>query len=107
MGTGVLGGFEHQVLLAMLRLGGETYTAAIVLEIERRTDREVAAASVFVALRRLERRGLLTSRTGSAPPGGGRPRRMFQLQPAAIAELRESKRTLAALWSGLEVLERP
>jgi len=34
MGRDVLGGFEHQILLSILRLGDDTYTVPIVLELE-------------------------------------------------------------------------
>ncbi len=98
----VLGGFEHQVLLAVARLDGETYTVPIVLELQERTGREVASASVFVTLRRLEARGHLSSRLAPAIPGQvGRPRRMFRLQPAGIAALVEAREALQSLWAGV------
>ena len=37
-----LGEFEHQVLLAILRLGKQSYSVPIVLEIEECTGKEVA-----------------------------------------------------------------
>ena len=40
-----LGELEHQVLLAVLRLGGEAYSVPLVLELEERTGREVAQAA--------------------------------------------------------------
>jgi len=83
----VLGGFEHQVLLAMLRLGSEAYSVPIVLELEERTGRRVAPSKVYVTLRRLERRGLLRSRFDPPPTEeGGRERRIFSLEPYAEAE---------------------
>lgn len=101
-----LGGFEHQVLLAMLRLGGETYSVPIVGELEGMVGRTAAPAAVYVTLRRLERRGLLTSHM--APPGageGGRPRRVFRVEPKAVDTLRSVRDDLTRLWSGIEVLE--
>ena len=50
----VLGEFEHQVLLAILRKGSQSYSVEIVLEIEARTGREVGTAAVLVDLRRLK-----------------------------------------------------
>ena len=98
----VLGGFEHQVLLAIVRLDGETYTVPIVLELQERTGREVASASVFVTLRRLEKRSYLSSRVAPSLPGQvGRPRRMFRLQPAGIAALVEAREALQSLWAGV------
>lgn len=102
----VLGGFEHRVLLAMMRLGSETYSVPVVRELERLGDRAIAPAAVYVTLRRLEKRGLLTS--DMVPPtdgAGGRPRRVFRVTDSAVALLRTSRADLARLWDGVEALE--
>ena len=99
-----LGEFEHQVLLAMLRLGGEAYSVPLVLELEERTGREVAPAAVFIALRRLEQRGLLTSRLDERARGEtGRVRRYFKPTREALRRLKEARRSLVRLWEGLDV----
>ena len=101
-----LGEFEHGVLLAILRLGGEAYSVPIVLELEERTGREVAPAAVYIALRRLEKKGLLASRFS---PGDkqDRSRRYFKLRAAALERLRESRQSFHRLWEGIEpLLER-
>lgn len=106
MGNDVLGGFEHQVLIAILRLGSEAYSVPIVLELERRTGKSVAASQVYVTLRRLEKRGLVSSRFEPPPAAeGGRERRVFKLEPAALELLRETKRVFARLWDGLPILD--
>lgn len=102
----VLGGFEHHVLLVMMRLGTAAYTVPIVREIERLTGRSVAPSAVYVTLRRLEKRGLLTS--GMVPPGkgeGGRERRVFTVTPEAVRVLRDARRDFEDLWDGVEALE--
>jgi len=103
MSRETLGDFEHQILLAVLRLGGEAYSVPVVLELEERTGREIAQAAVFIVLRRLENKGLLKSRMDA---GGntetGRARRYFELTPLAIARMRESRRALVRLWEGVE-----
>ena len=98
----VLGELEHQVLLAVIRCGGEAYSVPIVLELEARTGREIAPAAVYIALRRLEEKGLAESSLKS-PEGdeGGRSRRYFQVTEAGLAELRASKRRFDRLWEGL------
>lgn len=98
----VLGGFEHQVLLTIARLDGESYSVPIVLELQERTGREVAAASVFVTLRRLEGRGFLGSVLAEPEPGQvGRPRRMFRLLPPGVEALREAGAALERLSEGV------
>ena len=105
MTRNALGEFEHQVLLAMLQLGGEAYSAPIVIKIEERVGRDVAPAAVYIALRRLEERGLLIStKQEPAPHEGGRGKRMFEITPLAMQKLRESRRSLESLWDGLDPL---
>lgn len=100
-----LGEFEHQVLLAILQLGGEAYSVSLVLELEERSGREISQAAVFIVLRRLEEKGLLTSRLDDrAAEKTGRVRRYFKPTPEAMRRLKESRRTLVRLWQGLEPL---
>ena len=100
-----LGEFEHQVLLAILRLGDEAYSVSVVLEIEERTGREVAQAAVFIALRRLEDKGFLTSRfDDQAVATTGRVRRYFKATRLGIVRLKESRRALVRLWEGIDTM---
>ena len=102
----VLGGFEHQVLLAVLRLGSEAYSAPIVLELEKHTGKAVAAAKVYVTLRRLEKKGFVSSHFEPPPADeGGRERRVFSLESPGLDILRESKQAFESLWEGLPALE--
>lgn len=94
-----LGEFEHHVLLALLSLGGRSHGAPVVIELESATARDISAAAVFIALRRLEERGYVSSKKRDAQPGeGGRGRRTFQITATGTAHLRESRRTLERLW---------
>jgi DNA-binding PadR family transcriptional regulator len=97
-----LGEFEHLVLLAILRNGGEAYSVPIVVELEQRTGRSVAPAAVYIALRRLEKRGLLKSRMVENDAETGRPRRYFALEEPALEKLREARQALASLWDGMD-----
>lgn len=99
-----LGGFEHQVLLTLLRLGGRGYTVPLVAELESLTGREPSAAAVYTTLRRLEERGLVSS-TYEVPEDTGRQVRTFALEPAGLALLRESRALLERMWRGVEALE--
>lgn len=103
MGRTGLGEFEQQVLLVILRLGRESYSIPIVAELEARTGREAATSAVFVALRRLEKKGMLTSRLEKpADSGLPYPRRYFALTEAAVEPLKVARRSMLSLWDGLE-----
>ena len=103
-----LGDIEHLVLLAVLRLGKEAYGIPILDEVSARSGREVSRATVYVALKRLEQKGLLTSRLGdSTPERGGRAKRFFKLKPSGLKALRDSREMFLNLWRDYEtVLDR-
>ena len=98
-----LGEFEQLVLLAIVQLEGDVYGVPIVDEIERRTGRAVAPAAVYVTLRRLEEKGLLSSKM-SAPTAerGGKARRCVKITSAGLASLREARQVLDSMWKGLD-----
>src|SRR5215203_4809496 len=99
-----LGEFEHMVLLAILHLGDGVYGVPIVDEIQRRTGRTVAPAAVYVTLRRLEQKGLLSSWMGeSTAERGGKARRYVRVTGAGRESLRTSRRTLDSMWRGLDI----
>jgi DNA-binding PadR family transcriptional regulator len=100
-----LGDMEHLVLLAILRLGDEAYGIPILDEVAARSGREPSRATVYVALRRLEQKGLVTSRLGdSTPERGGRAKRYFRLRPAGLRALRESRAMFLSLWRDYETI---
>lgn len=98
-----LGELEQVVLLAVMRLGDEAYTAPILDEIREQTGRSMARGALYTALDRLETKGCLRSRVGDPlPERGGRPRRYFSVTPTAIRALKDSRQGLLRLWRGLE-----
>lgn len=98
-----LGEFEKLVLLALLRLESESYGAMILNEIEERTGTTSSSGALYVALRRLEKRGLLTSRFGDpTPERGGRAKRYFRIEPIAIQLLQQSQHRWTQMADGLE-----
>ena len=98
-----LGELEQIVLLAVLRLGDDAYTAPILDQIEAQTGRKVARGALYTALDRLETKGCLRSRVGEPlPERGGRARRYFTVTPSALRALKASRLALMRLWNGLE-----
>ena len=67
----------------------------------RRTGKPVAPAAVYIALRRLEKRGLVSSRLVGPEENGGRERRYFRIEEEGLERLKESRRALLDLWEGL------
>jgi DNA-binding PadR family transcriptional regulator len=104
MGKQALGEFEHHVLLALLRQGDEGYSVPVIAELEERTGRAVSPAAVYIALRRMEEKGLLVSHLRSAHPrDGGRERRYYSVTALGMARIAEARESFLRLWDGLEL----
>lgn len=100
-----LGDVEHFVLIALLHLGDDAYSVPIMDEITRRTGRRVAQAAVYIALRRLEEKGLVLSRIGEATAlRGGRAKRHFKLTAGGRTQLRDAREAFVQMWAGAESL---
>jgi len=98
-----LGDVEHLVLLALLRLGKPEYGVPILDEIERRTGKAPSRAAVYIALQRLETKGMVRSHLGAASAErGGRARRFFQLEAKGVRQLRDSRLALVRMWEDFE-----
>ena len=103
MGRVKLGQFEQHVLLAILQLGNDANPVSIIAEIEDRTDRAVSHAAVYVALKRLETKDLVSSRLGDPTARrGGKAKRFYQVAPEVIQQLRHERDALLNMWDGLE-----
>src|SRR5688500_8465916 len=98
-----LGEFEQMVLLAIVHLQGEAYGVPIAEEIGRRTGRSVVRGAVYVALRRLEEKGLVSSwMSDPTPERGGKPRRYVKLTAAGASALRDAHHAAERMWRGLD-----
>ena len=99
-----LGEFEHLVLLALARRGGEAFGVDVGEEIRATAGREVAVPAVYVTLTRLEAKGLVGSRLEAGETGrGGRARKRFVLLSEGVAALERSRDTLSRMWSGVRL----
>jgi DNA-binding PadR family transcriptional regulator len=97
-----LGEFEQMVLLAILHLERDVYGIPIMEEIERRTGRAVARAAVYVTLRRLEQKGLISSWMGEpTEERRGKARRYVNVTKAGVQALRSSRDAIDQMWRGL------
>lgn len=101
-GREYLGEFEQVVMLALLRLGDGAYGATIHQEILETTGRDVSIPSVYVTLKRLEKKGLVRSVVQATGAAGGRATRNYALRPEGERALERSREMLDSLWRGVK-----
>jgi DNA-binding PadR family transcriptional regulator len=100
-----LGQLELMVLLAAIRPAKDAYGVLISREIADKSGREVALASVYAALERLEKKGLVKSTLGEpTAERGGKARTYFEPTARGLKEARDAQETLLRLSSGLTPL---
>ena len=100
----MLGELEQVVMLAILRVGEDAYGVPILAEIERETGRDLALATVYKTLSRLEEKGLVSARVGEPTPlRGGRRKRYFAVTAQGRRALAQSLGALRRLARGLEI----
>jgi len=105
-GRTYLGGLELTVLLALLRLGEDSYGVPISREIERQTGRDVALGSVYAALERLQEKELVSSHLGEPTAArGGKAKRYFRVTRQGMRQARETRHALMNLWRGVRELQ--
>ncbi len=100
-----LGQLELMVLLTVIRPTKDAYGVLICREIAEKSGREIALASVYAALERLESKGYIKSFLGAPTAArGGKARTYFVHTSSGLAEARNSQNTLVKLGAGLATL---
>lgn len=101
--TGRLGEFELMVMLAVLHRKDDAYGVTIAEELEDRSGRATSRGALYVTLKRLEEKGLLTSELARpAEQRGGRRRRYYRATAEGVAAVSEARDAMRRMWSGLE-----
>jgi PadR family transcriptional regulator PadR len=95
----LLGSFEEQVMLAVIRTGDQSYGMSVRRELERITRRDVTVGSVYTTLDRLEAKGLVTSTRVAGTDAISR--RMFGITAAGVRALADTRRVRERLWTGV------
>ena len=97
-----LGEFEEVVLLTVAILNGEAYGVSVIDEMEKRLNRKVSIGALQTVLRRLEKKGLLTSVFGEATQiRGGKRKRYFNVTENGQKILNKVKDQRLALWRAI------
>jgi PadR family transcriptional regulator PadR len=98
-----LGTFEQLLLLALVRLGDDTYGVPIRAEIERRTGRAMSPGAIYTALDRLERRGLVRSTLGEpTAERGGKRKRLYRMTASGARAIAAVHGQIAEMARGLK-----
>jgi PadR family transcriptional regulator PadR len=101
-----LGEYELMVILTVIHLGDEAYGVPICRELEKHRGRDVSVGSVYAALERLERKGLISSSLGDpTPERGGKAKRYFRATKEGLREAQETRQVLTRLWRKLPRLK--
>ena len=103
MTRALLGEFEQRLLLAILRCGDSAFALDVRKEIESASGATVSRGAFYTTLDRLERKGLVRWTTVKGGANRGElPQRRFQVTATGVRELKAARKTLLALWQGLE-----
>ena len=102
MSKSKIGEFEEVVMLTVGILHGNAYGVSIKDEMEDRLNRSVSVGALQVTLRRLEKKGLLSSNHGdSAQSRAGRPKLYFTLTAYGKRVLEAVRSERNQLWEAL------
>jgi PadR family transcriptional regulator PadR len=96
----LLGSFEEQVMLAIVRTAGEAYGMVVRRELERVTGRELTIGAVYATLDRLESKGLVRSVRADVE---GSSRRVFAVTRRGAEALADTRAIRERLWKGVDV----
>lgn len=95
--------FEELVLLSVLVAGEDAYGVSIQRILEQDVGRTVMLGPIYTALDRLHQKGLVRSEFGEpSPVRGGRRKRLYELTPAGLAAVTETRRTRDVLWAKVD-----
>ena len=99
----LLGGFEHLLLLAILRLDDRAYGVTIRQELLDHAAKDVAVGAIYTGLDRLELKGFVKSWTGEpTAERGGKAKKFYRVTALGKRALNDTHRALQHLSRGLE-----
>jgi len=100
-----IGELEELVLLTVGSILHEAYAILILQEIKERTGRNMDVTAIHSVLRRLEKKGLVSSSMGGATKErGGRRKRFFVLNQAGRAVLGDTMALRVELYNKIPKL---
>jgi DNA-binding PadR family transcriptional regulator len=102
----LLGGFEHLLLLAILRLEDDAYGTTVRRELMQCTNKDVAVGAIYTGFDRLEEKGFVESWMGEpTAKRGGRGKRLYRVTSAGRRALADMDRAVRRLSAGLRTVK--
>ncbi len=102
MGKNNLGEFEELVLLTIGILHDHAYGVAIKDDLVNRTSRKVSVGALQTALKRMEKKGFLTSSFGEATAiRGGKRKKYYRLTALGSHVLEDSQKLRNSMWNAI------
>jgi len=99
MSEQTIGSLEETILLIVLVMQEEAYGVSIAEEYQQRSGKRISIPAIHTVLKRLEKKGLVTSKMGGATQErGGRKKRIFEVTKAGYKILSELRETRESLW---------
>ncbi|MEM7299276.1 MAG: helix-turn-helix transcriptional regulator [Bacteroidota bacterium] len=94
-----LGGLEETILLIALVMDGEAYAVSIAKAYKERSGKSISIPAVHTVMKRLEKKGMLTSSMGGATDErGGRTKRLYEVTKYGYHTLNELRHFREGLW---------
>lgn len=95
-----IGNLEETVLLLVIINQGNAYGISIADAYYEHTQRKITIPAIHTVLKRLEKKGFLTSgMSGATAERGGRRKRMFEITREGYNILMELQANRSRLWS--------
>ncbi|MBR06599.1 MAG: PadR family transcriptional regulator [Rickettsiales bacterium] len=93
-----IGSLEETILLLVLVMQDAAYGVSVGEEYQKQTGKSISIPAIHTVLKRLEKKGFLTSTMGGATTErGGRKKRLFEITKSGykiIADLRDTRNNL-------------
>lgn len=99
-----LGEFEQLVLVAILRLKGDTGVLALKDSLDAIAGRAISRGALYRTLDRLGEKGWIDWTVDECvrPERGGHPKRQLRVTRAGLAVIRASRKAMLSLWRDVE-----
>lgn len=99
-----LGTLEEMILIILL-MKDETYGFEIAIEYKNQLDQTISLPAIHVVLKRLEKKGYVSSRMGApTPERGGKSKRLYQATTKGYETARSLQHKRTEIWKTIPKL---